>query len=154
MDTQNRPVPDPQDAKLPPELRDDLRSLFGAYVTVPPSVDEAVLAAARARFVRRRGRIRLIRWTAAVAAAAAIAVLAYVLRHPSPETRATVPTVREDIDGNGRVDILDAFVVARHIDAGGPLDRAWDMTGDGTVGQDDVDIIAMQAVRLDGETSP
>jgi len=154
MDTRNRPAPDLTEAQMPPELRDDLRSLFGAPVKAPPSVDEAVLAAARARFVRRRVRIRLVRWAAAAAAAAAIVVLAHVLRGPSQPTRAAAPAVREDIVGNGRVDILDAFVVARHIDAGEALDPAWDMTGDGAVGQADVDLIAMAAVRLDEESAP
>ncbi len=53
-----------------------------------------------------------------------------------------------DIDGNGRIDILDAFALARSIrDHSGPQDR-WDVNGDGIVDQADVTAIATTAVRL------
>jgi len=54
----------------------------------------------------------------------------------------------EDIDRNGTVDILDAFTLARHIEAGRPADRMWDFNGDGLVDRRDVDTVALAAVRL------
>ena len=57
------------------------------------------------------------------------------------------------MDGNGRIDILDAFTVARALaDKGrtGPLPAAWDVNGDGVVDQKDVDWLANAAVRVGG----
>ena len=41
MNAPQEPAPEPMEDAVSPELRDDLRSLFGARVTVPPSVDES-----------------------------------------------------------------------------------------------------------------
>jgi hypothetical protein len=54
-----------------------------------------------------------------------------------------------DVDLNGRVDILDAFKLAKHIKAGIRPDTKWDINGDGAVNRSDVDAIARAAVRLD-----
>ncbi len=56
---------------------------------------------------------------------------------------------RADIDSNGRVDILDAFRLARHIESRGPAETKWDLNGDGRVDRADVDAAAFAAVRLD-----
>ena len=53
-----------------------------------------------------------------------------------------------DIDGNGRVDILDAFTLARHIEARQPAEAMWDFNGDGLIDRRDVDTVALAAVRL------
>ncbi|HWL92171.1 MAG TPA: dockerin type I domain-containing protein, partial [Phycisphaerae bacterium] len=58
--------------------------------------------------------------------------------------------LREDVDGSGRVDILDAFVLARRIDGGAGVSESFDLTGDGQVNRFDVDAVAMAAVRLKG----
>jgi len=55
---------------------------------------------------------------------------------------------RADIDRNGRVDIIDAFRLARHIESASPTKRKWDINGDGLVNRDDVDKVALAAVRL------
>jgi hypothetical protein len=54
-----------------------------------------------------------------------------------------------DIDRSGRVDILDAFKLARQIKAGLQPSEKWDMNGDGQVNRKDVDLVAFAAVRLD-----
>jgi hypothetical protein len=61
-----------------------------------------------------------------------------------------------DIDRNGRVDILDAFKLARQIESAGRTEanlslreQGWDMNGDGLVNRNDVDLVASAAVRLD-----
>ncbi len=57
--------------------------------------------------------------------------------------------VPADIDLNGRVDILDAFKLARHIESDARPDARWDINGDGLVNRTDVDNVARAAVRLD-----
>jgi hypothetical protein len=58
---------------------------------------------------------------------------------------------REDVDHDGKVDILDAFVVAKLIEARGQLDRTYDINGDGRIDGADVDRIAMAAVDTSGD---
>jgi hypothetical protein len=53
-----------------------------------------------------------------------------------------------DVDGNGRVDVLDAFKLARFVESPGGADMQWDINGDGTVDSADVDAVAFSAVRL------
>ena len=57
--------------------------------------------------------------------------------------------MREDFDRDGRVDILDAFALARRIEEGGESSRRWDLNEDGAVDRRDVDAIAMAAVSLE-----
>ena len=54
----------------------------------------------------------------------------------------------EDFDGNGRVDILDAFALARLVETSAAVADDWDLTGDGAVDGQDVDVIAFAAVSL------
>jgi len=57
--------------------------------------------------------------------------------------------IREDIDGNGRLDILDAFALARHVVGEEPVKMEWDLNRDGVVDAADVDDVAYAAVRLE-----
>ena len=124
-------------------------------VSVPSGIDRQILEAAhRSYAARRRRRVILQRIGAGLAAAAVIAV-AVRLFAPGMRSKAPAPAQRPqlavaaDINRDGRVDILDAFVVARHIARHEPLDPAWDINGDGVVDQKDVDLIAHLAVRAD-----
>lgn len=58
----------------------------------------------------------------------------------------------KDIDGNGQVNILDAFLLARSIENHQPADpfeiARLDQNGDGVVNSDDVNSIAMSVVML------
>ena len=155
---------DLRDDALPDALADDLRALYARDVRVPTSLDAAILQDARAGFARRR-RFRLALRGAALAtgAAAAAAVLVLALRPLTPdsadpqgpmarhaEPTATSPVVAraEDVDRSGKVDILDAFVVAKLVDLQGHLDnQAYDVNGDGKVDRSDVDRIAVAAVE-------
>lgn len=155
---------DQPDPTLPPDLTSALRGAFGRGPAVPGRVDDAVLSAAHDAFARRR-RLRLIvRWGTGVGTMAAAAVLAIALR-PAPTApdrpplAATGPaapattTARGDLDGDRRVDMVDALLLARRLRAG-PLAAAehpaWDLTGDGRIDAADVDAIAAAAVRLAG----
>jgi hypothetical protein len=114
----------------------------------------------RAR-TRRAPLAPLLRLGALTAAAAALLMVVLIVpraMRPAAPSGSSGPGamglapggVREDIDGNGRVDILDAFALARSIRDGGGGGRAeWDVTGDGRVDEADVKAIAAAAVRLE-----
>jgi hypothetical protein len=136
-------------------------------------VDRAIAEAARRHFAHCPRRIRLPRWgiPAAAAAAAIIVVALCSWRHEPAGNRSATQSerstyrtvahrqtddaaiaaidVRADIDRNGRVDILDALTMARHMEAGHPTTNLWDVDGDGFVNSNDIDAVAYEAVRLD-----
>lgn len=132
-----------------PALQRDLRTLYDANLLVPPAVSERILNGARAHFARPRPARRLLRWAAAAAVAAALA-LVLRLNMPARPGPPQVVSISGDVDGNGRVDILDALVLARRIDSMQTAEAAAaDLNHDGVVDRRDVDAIAMLAVRLD-----
>jgi len=125
----------------PQRLTDDLSALYRVDLAVPTEIDDAVRAMSRRHFAART-RVRYVgRWLAAAAVAAVVLVVFWAA------TMRGRP--REDIDGSGRVDILDAFALARAIDQKTPTKRQWDVNADGAVNRADVDAIALAAVRLD-----
>lgn len=152
---------------LPQSLKDDLVRLYGAGVPVPLEVDEAVLTVARQHMVRRQRAWLVLRRVGLVGTAAAAAVgLAVQVWKPwhgqTPKAAApgmpgmmssVAPLDRRDIDRNGRVDILDAFTLARHVQRGDQRQGVWDVNGDGVVDKGDVDAVAMAAVSLKGGAS-
>ena len=148
MSEPSQPAPDEPQVLAPQKLADDLAALFGQPAAVPEPVDRAIVALARRRLAPRRAPARVLRWAAVAAAAAVLAValvpVARLVLWPEPAA-----TVREDIDRNGRVDILDAFTLARHLVYRRPVKPEWDLNEDGVVDDADVDDAAMAAVRLD-----
>ena len=148
------------DLQISSKLSADLRALFEPKHPVPPEVDRAIFDEIHRHFViekptedkRRRFRPATL-WK--VAAAAAVVIFAFSLdltKKPDPETyrRATPAGFQtKDIDLNGRVDILDAFTLARRIERASHIESEWDINGDGQVDRSDVDTVALAAVRLD-----
>ena len=59
---------------------------------------------------------------------------------------------RQDVDKNGTVDIVDAYLMAARIEAG-KAPAAWDLDGDGVVDDVDVRMVASAAVALKEEES-
>jgi hypothetical protein len=153
--TEHNRQSDDLDRYVSDRLRNDLRGLFEAPGDVPPRVDKAILGQASRRLAKPHRLVIRLRWAAGIAAAAAVLVVGVVLFNPKSKIqnpKSLSPALAEDradIDGNGHVDILDAFRLARYIEAHGPLDMRWDLNGDGRVDQDDVDLVAFAAVRLD-----
>jgi hypothetical protein len=136
-------------------LRAALGELYGHVPSVPASVDDSILSEARRSFARRRRTWALVQRIGvglAAAAVLAIAVRAFFPSATSPVGPVQRPQLAQaaDVNHDGRVDILDAYVVARHVARHEPLDPAWDINGDGVVDQKDVDLIAHLAVRVDG----
>ncbi len=156
-------------------FRVDMQALFEPAGAVPPQVDKAILRQAHRHFARPRRLVIRLRWAAGVAAAAAVIAIGVVLYNAgvptvhqpvesqlnghvtaqriSPEMPATLPAVaaggRADVDRNGRVDILDAYRLARHIESRDRIEARWDLNGDGRIDRADVDLVAFAAVRLD-----
>jgi len=145
---------DALEKKVSGALGKDLKALFSPEGGVPGEVDRAVLDAARRRLVRpaRRRRLRLV-WGGAAAAVAAAVLLAVVLNvtwdHRGQSPSGPAALLPADVDRNGRVDILDAYKLARRAGAG-EFEAAWDLNADGRVDRADVDLVALAAVRLDG----
>ena len=123
--------------EIPIRMRDDLGSVYSQPLAVPARVNESIKSRARAELARR-GRWRALRWVGAAAAAACVVLVGQlVLRGPASPN---------DVDGNRTVNIVDALVLARQIEAG----AGRDLNNDGQTDQADVDVIAMLAVSLDG----
>jgi len=162
MTEHNRPS-DNLEPHVSDRFRKDLRDLFEPPGAVPARIDKTILDQAHQHLARPRRLIIRLRWAAGVAATAAVIVLGVILFNPQSESnnpKSIGPALAErgaDIDGNGRVDILDAFRLARSIEVRGPAaptrsgaaETQWDLNGDGRVDKDDVDLVAFAAVRLD-----
>ncbi len=144
----------------PPRLAEDLRMLHGGEL--PEHLARLVLLRAERELagaeVRRRNRFRLQKLAAAAAGVALFLLVArLVSNRPMPGSgrgaAVPAPVVKADpaydVTGDGSVNILDAFRLARLLEGEGAT-GAWDANGDGRVDRADVDTIAMRAVRLEG----
>ncbi|HEX7237353.1 MAG TPA: hypothetical protein VF405_10360 [Gammaproteobacteria bacterium] len=102
-----------QPETLPPAIASRLRRLDRAEAIFDPRTDRAVLEAANVYFAARPARARRPRWAVPLGAAAAV-LLAAVLMRPL----VFAPSA-DDVDGSGRVDVLDVLALARMRAAGG-----------------------------------
>lgn len=158
------------DLRVSAGFSEDLRTLFKPQLSVPPEVDRVIIDQANRRLVQRHWRHRIFHhisiWR--IAAAAAVIIFAFSLnltQKPGPSTSRSVLAEAQavDIDRNGRVDILDAFKLARYVESadrsktnlspvsgtGQALQKqGWDINGDGLVNRKDVDLVASAAVSL------
>jgi len=90
----------------------------------------------------------LLPWLAAAAAMIVAGFLFFFAgRSSNPRNPATF--AREDVNHDGRVDILDAFALARQLKQAKVSDLHLDLNGDGVVDERDMEIIASEAVKLD-----
>ncbi|MBN2592979.1 MAG: hypothetical protein JXA81_05675 [Sedimentisphaerales bacterium] len=144
------------DLKITSKLSADLNALFEPQVGIPPEVDHAVMDRANKHFAPlQSGKTRRLRihWGWRIAAAAAVIIFAFSLnltKQPDQTTDSLTlsKTQAIDIDRNGRVDILDAFKLAKQIETAGRTETEWDLNGDGLIDRSDVDMVAFAAVRL------
>ena len=128
-----------------------------AAVHVSPEREAAILAIANQRAElgrsapRARPRLTLAgRWAAAAVLALAVGVMVLSQRRSldqsqfaaAPAARPTLTVAQADLNGDGRVDVLDAFALARAVTRGTP------QVGDAD--RHDVDLILAMAVSLDG----
>ena len=54
--------------------------------------------------------------------------------------------IAEDIDGNGRVDIIDAYIMDRKLMSGVTMPKDMDFNGDGNIDHEDIKTIVKTAV--------
>jgi hypothetical protein len=156
MTEKNKHFNEDLDFRISSKLSADLKGLFEPDVGIPPEVDRAVMYRADKHLSplqsSKQRRLR-IHWGWRIAAAAAVIIIAFSLdltKQPEnrPDSFSLSRAQAEDIDRNGRVDILDAFKLAKQIESAGRMEKEWDFNGDGLIDRSDVDIIANTAVRL------
>ncbi len=134
------------------KLRKDLRSIARGHVEIPPQVDQAVLQEAMKALARpkrtRSNAVEPVAWIAAAASVALVVWIGAMLRSTTTAPQqTTVAATPSDLDHNGRVDILDAFHLARQLDAD-IVPTLGDINSDGRIDRADVEAIAMKAVTL------
>jgi hypothetical protein len=154
MNEPRRQFDNEPDLNVSERFADDLGNLFAPDRPVPSDIDRAVAEAARRHLARPQRTLWWLKWAVPATAAAAIMLACLWWTYPG----ATPPVAQgpylsqvatgTDIDGNGKVDILDAFTLARHIEAKQPMEKMWDFNGDGLIDRRDVDTVALAAVRL------
>lgn len=153
---------------LPAELVDQLRDATSHRAFVPDEVDQRIMAAATAHLSTHRAatsRSSKLRWLppAAAAACLAMAIVFYISQmsfqnasQPAVATNADVsggstflsdiPT-QGDIDGDGEVDIVDAYMLSKLL---GDAQRWPDLNTDGVVDQADVALLVSRIVDVSG----
>ena len=161
----NNPEFNDIDNELPESVSAELKNRYGHLPAVPAEIDKAILADARRHFEQhgpatqrpaRRRRVSVWQWTAIASAVGAACVMLFTLRPQHPAQNISVATgsqasssqddLRSDVDLNGRVDILDAFAMARQFRDGSKEPR--DFNHDGRFDELDIDLVAREAVKL------
>ena len=145
---------DSVESPAPPRLIEALRQTQSRHVFVPRTIDEVVLRTARQHFAsaQRRGPntfALLYRWLAFGTACVLMCAAAFWLTLPRSSRNRAPAYDREDINRDGRVDILDAFQLARQLQSGERPEPTLDLNNDGLVDHRDADTIAAQAVKLE-----
>jgi hypothetical protein len=139
---------DASEPRIPAKLAAELKALYTPPRPVPMFVDASVLGKAQ-RFLAQIRELRsVIRLPQALAIAAAVA-LAVLVGSLLFSSKRPASMAREDVNADGRVDVLDAFALARQLQQGAVLDRQFDFNGDGVVNQRDIDAVANQAVKVE-----
>ncbi len=149
---------EPKGEKLT-QLHEDLSAATRAGIKIPQELDDAILKRAREVFDPTPPKqLRLGKPAAWIAVAASLTLIIWisdVIRSAvtTSKQEATAAVIPGDIDRNGKVDILDAFELARVLDkstTGSPVASSHinDLNADGTVDSLDVNAIAMKAVAL------
>lgn len=158
---------------LPTEIVDALRELDGPAVLPDAQHDADVFSGARQHLAplnrQRRNRRLFIGGGVGGALAAAAMIGIVVMLGPFREDwsdfevamdsaeetsiEESAPYIPDtdvaagDLDANGRVNILDAYTLARRIEQG-RANQSFDLDADGNVDQRDIDWIANQAVAI------
>jgi len=142
---------DGEEPDAPARLTAALKEPPSRRVFVPPAIDQAILITARRQLAKpERAGFGFIRsWFAWPAVATACLALAGIIYFATKPVRQEITFAREDLNQDGRVDILDALQLAREARAGSKPSSALDLDGDGVVDRRDAEIIATHAVKLE-----
>lgn len=132
-------------------LGTQLKALYAPGVAVPGVVDEAIRARARTALQKqgraRPGTRRVAWWLGGGVAAAAAAVTLVVVLWPGPQ-QSHQNLAANDLNRDGRVNMLDAYVLARRVAMKQPVGKELDFNRDGVVDSKDADVIAHDVVSL------
>src|SRR6266850_718413 len=105
-----------EELQAPAKLVEALADLHNERIFVPPRVDEAILGESRKHIGNDQRRpffwSPLPSWAAVAASFVLVAWLVYTLVKPFSHRSDGKAFAREDINHDGRVDILDAFALA------------------------------------------
>jgi len=97
----------------------------------------------------RTGALRWLPWLSAAAAAILLLIaIPQLSKRPTPKPARGSAFARWDLNHDDRVDILDAFTLARKLKQGAISDPQLDLNGDGVVDERDVSALAARAVKL------
>jgi hypothetical protein len=137
--------------EAPPRLVSALKQSARAPIFIPATIDEAILRSASVHLTgqgKHRFRWSLgLRWGFAVAVLLLILALApQLIRKPGKTS--TGGLLASDLNHDGQVDILDAFVLAKKLKSGFSAAAQEDINGDGVVDERDVTELAARAVSL------
>lgn len=166
------------ESDLSPEIVAQLRKQCQADISIPNAIEQAVLADARqVLLVRPQKPTGWRQWTIGLVSVGSLAAALLIFvwpqigdpgagegmemsaspaaMHDSEESAdAGLPAesvaafLKEDIDQDGRVDILDAFALARQLEDPRSTPANGDQDGNGVFDQDDVKFVALTAVML------
>jgi len=142
---------DGEEPKAPAQLVAALKEPPSRRVFVPPAVDRAIIGAAQRHLAKpERAGFNFFRswlvWSAVATACIVLFGLIYFVSQPG-DSSATF--AREDLNRDGRVDILDAFQLAREVRSGTKLPNDLDLNHDGLVDGRDAAFIANDVVKLE-----
>lgn len=156
---------DDADYELPEAAKAALRNRFGTVGSIPSEIDQSILADARRHFEQhgpsalrpaKRRRVSVWQWAGIGSTVAAACVFFFAMTPQPPGQAVNVASTSDapspveelsgDVDLNGRVDILDAFAMARDLRDGRSGVR--DINNDGRFDQLDIDLVAREAVKL------
>lgn len=131
------------DFEISDELREAIRDVAKRdRLEIPDDVDARLRAAAR----RPRGRLLGLRRAAVAAAAALVLGLGlWAVGGRGPNSGAPAVAEAGDLDGDGRIDIVDAYLLDRRLDA---APAAGDVDGDGRVDRADLRRLLEEVVSL------
>src|SRR3954463_75195 len=97
----------------PPRLKAGLENLFGSTPAVSRAMDEQILSAARQQTIPHNRMRWMIRYAIGpIAAAAAVILIAVKVNHrdqASVNARSAAVAQAEDVNHDGKLDMLDAF---------------------------------------------
>ncbi len=150
---ENQPQPEDEALQAPPGLLSALKQLPHEPSFIPPTLDEAILRAARRHLSAparpRLNRLRFLPWLAAAAAVLLVVVIPRFFNKPASVANRGTAVSRGDLNHDDRVDILDAFALARQLQSGKTPNPQLDVNGDGVVDERDVTVLAARAVKLE-----
>jgi len=163
------PTPNSPEDQLPQEVVAALRQRNAPPSAVPDSVENTILADVTAHFSQisepkpvpqKSRRFAWVAWSSGTLAAAVL-LFAVIPSKPQPGNTRSISfsavetagssmeeLLRGDIDQSGDINILDAFALARSIEAGSNELPGWDQNGDGITDRADINLIAQNAVTL------